>query len=112
LKKKFKKTCCQNCPCCGPLYIGTLASPQGIQGSLQSVHAPLLAPPAISVPAAAAPATPQASRLAPPLDREAAASSPDSLLALDPSTGAKPGDVSQGGDDLKPVAPQGLDDAP
>jgi hypothetical protein len=108
LKKKFWKNSCQNCTCCSPTYFGTMASPQGFFGSLQSAP--------ISMPVIGNPATPQASGspglFSPLSDREQVEAKPDSLLALEPSTGTKPGDVAQGGDDLKPIAPQGLDETP
>lgn len=106
LRKKFSKSCCQNCSCCGPMYIGTMASPQGFFGSLQS--APVWAPASAS----ANPLIPQPSQPLPPLDFGGVPVSPDSRLALDPSAGTKPGDIAQGWEDLMPVAPQGLDKTP
>jgi hypothetical protein len=104
LKKKFWKKCCQDCPCCGPTYIGTMASPPAFFGSLQSAP--------ISMPASGSPATPQTSRFFAPPDRKEADLGPDSVLALEPSTGPKANDFAQAGDDLKPIAPQGLDQTP
>jgi len=103
-KKKAAKTCCRNCPCCGPMYIGAMPSAQWIQGS------PLFG--AASIPVNPSPATPQASRSAAPVGQEAEDASPASLSPLDSSAGTKPGDVSQGGEDLKPIAPEGLDKTP
>ncbi len=103
-KKKAAKTCCQNCPCCRPLYIGAMPSAQWIQAS------PLFAP--VSFPVNPSPAIPQASRSAPPVGPETAEASPASLSPLDSSARTKPDDVSQGGEDLKPVASEGLDKTP
>jgi len=104
LKKKASKTCCQNCPCCGPMYIGAMPSAQWISGS------PLFAP--ASFLANPSPPTPQASLFASPFGREAADASPESLSAPDSSAGTKPGDVSQRGEDLEPIAADGLDKTP
>ncbi len=103
-KKKASNTCCQNCPCCGPLYIGAMPSAQWIQGS------PLFAP--VSFPVSPSPPTPQASQSAAPVRQRAEDASPASLSPLDSSAGTKPGDVSQGGEDLKPIVPEGLDKTP
>jgi hypothetical protein len=98
LKKKFwSKSCCTSGACCGPTYIGTMASPQGFFGSLQSAP--------ISTGAMQSLSTPQASLLGSYFGGDAAASSPESSLALDRSAGTKAHDVAEGGDDLRPVSP-------
>lgn len=103
LKKKFAKSCCQNCNCCAPSYIGTMASPQGFFGSLQS--------PPMSFSSDPTPLTPQVSQLMSPLNFGGSLS-PDSRVALDASAGAKPGDIPQGGEELMPIAPQSFNKTP
>ncbi len=103
-KKKASKTCCQNCPCCGPLFIGAMPSGQWIGGS------PLFAPATVRV--NGNPATPQASWFSSPVGQERAEASAESLSALEVSAGTKPSDVAQGGEDLKPVTSEGLDKTP
>jgi hypothetical protein len=103
-KKKASKACCQNCPCCGPLYVGAMPSAQWISTPLQS--APVL------VPSNANPATPQASRSSSSVDQERAEERTEALTTLEPLAGTKPSDVSQGWEDLKPVASEGLNKAP
>jgi hypothetical protein len=46
------------------------------------------------------------------MDRDGADGSPESTSRVEPSSGTKPGDIAQGGEDLKPVASEALDKAP
>jgi len=103
-KKKASNMCCQNCPCCNPISIGAMPSAQWF-------FAPFPSAPA-SVPVITNPATPQVSGSSSSVERYGEEAGRESLSAVDPSTGTKPGDVTQGGEELKPVAPNGLDETP